>query len=79
MDFEQMKKELELQMRLKYGWKYPFIKLWWAIQDLYYETIIYDIVWWITDGKPQWSDADPCERKLCCKCGNKPWRTYQNQ
>lgn len=34
---------------------------------------IQDLWWWLTDGKAYWSDAVPCERKLCSYCGNKPF------
>ena len=73
MLISELKKKKDEELKAKYGWRTPLVFLWWKVEDLYYETILYDLVWWITDGKPQWDDAELCSRRLCCKCGNKPF------
>ena len=35
---------------------------------------IKDLWWWVTDRKPLWEDAEPCDRKLCRYCGNYPFK-----
>ena len=72
MDLEKMIAGLDNKLKRDYGWRLPFIKAWWAVEDWWYGSALYDLWWWVTDGKPQWSDAEECERRICCKCGKKP-------
>lgn len=75
IDFSEMSKRFDDRLRKEYGWWYYPTIWWWNIQDWWYGSTLYDVWWWMTDGKPQWPDADQsqCPRTICCKCGKKPF------